>query len=269
MQNSEKLIEAAGGWDAVSVVFDVGANDGADFTPLARTNLDVRFVAVEPTPRLADALRRATVNLQNYTVVECAVATTEGQAEFHIIEGYNGGLNSLHSPRPLLFEHGVGEDVEDVQVVVRRLDSIADELDITHVDVLHVDTQGSDLDVLRSAGPLLETVKAGQVEVTVPQKRFYDDTPTPDDVAGFLWDAGFSIVAILPNDALGAEKNFIFARRSAGWTRVYRRLYPFLFRLAPVVHPVIALRVHVRHLRSRAAIRTRWRRIQGSLGRGA
>jgi FkbM family methyltransferase len=263
MGSGKRLIRAAGGWDAVSVVFDIGANDGADFLSLARLHPTVRFVAIEPTPSLAEALRQTAANLSNYTVVQCAVSTSEGQAEFHIIDGQNGGLNSLHSPQPYLFEHwAAGEAIENVQVSTKRLDRLAADLGIDHIDVLHVDTQGSDLDALRSAGSLLETVKAGVVEVTQPEHRLYGGTPTPDDVARFLWDADFSIVRILPNDSLGAEKNILFARQSSGWSALYHRLYPIMFAWPSVFHPLVTGYIYSRRLRRRVALRTRWRRFR-------
>ncbi len=91
-------MEAAGGWDAVTAIFDVGANDGSDSVRLASEHPEVVFVGIEPTPSLAESLREVTVLLPNYHVVECAVGTDGGVAEFNIIPGYAGGLNSLSRP---------------------------------------------------------------------------------------------------------------------------------------------------------------------------
>ena len=57
------------------------------------------------------------------------------------------------------------EVLERVRVPVRTLESLCDDLRVERIDVLHIDAQGADMDVLISAGRLLQTVRAGVVEV--------------------------------------------------------------------------------------------------------
>jgi FkbM family methyltransferase len=60
---------------------------------------------------------------------------------------------------------------------------------IERVDVIKLDTQGSELDVLRGAARSLETVIAVQTEVEF--NRMYEGQPLFDDVDRFLRDHGF------------------------------------------------------------------------------
>src|SRR5205814_6770701 len=124
-------------------------------------------VAVEPTPELARNLERASSALDNYTVVACAIGRTNGQATFKIRR--HSVHNSLEEiDKPSLTRAGVDlsayEVCDHAVVPVRTLHSLCDDLNIAGIDVLHVDTQGSDLEVLISAGELLQTVRAGVVE---------------------------------------------------------------------------------------------------------
>lgn len=152
MSSIERLIRRAGGPRAISTDFDVGAHDGADSLPLAERYTHIRFVAIEPTPDLAESLRSKSAHLANYTVVEAAVATEEGSRTLNAY-AERPALNSLNrldsSAAPVFGLQSPGPDSHQL-VSAQRLSTICDELGIPTIDVIHVDTQGSDLDVLHS-----------------------------------------------------------------------------------------------------------------------
>jgi FkbM family methyltransferase len=81
----------------MKVVVDVGANKGDFCLPLARLNPTVGFIAVEPIPSLARELEltKAKENLINLKIVECAIASESGQANFNISNEFDQGTSSL------------------------------------------------------------------------------------------------------------------------------------------------------------------------------
>lgn len=214
MAGMTRLIALAGGPASVRTVVDVGANDGADSLPSAEDFPEIRFVAVEPTPELAVALEEKSADLENYTVVACAIGLSDGDAHFHIRQ------SSVHNSIERVDEEsvravGIAPEAyavrERITVSMRRLDSLCRELDIGAIDVLHVDAQGSDLDVLVSTGELLSSVRAGVVEVG-RRLNLYANTTARREAIDFLVRHGFRIVEVAPNDKWNYEQNVVFVR---------------------------------------------------------
>jgi len=214
MAGIDRLIALAGGPASIRTVIDVGANDGADSLPYAHEYPQVRFVAVEPTPELAAALEKRSGHLENYTVVACAIGLSDGDAHFHLRQ------SSVHNSIDRVDEEsvkavGIPPEAyavrERITVSMRRLDSLCRELDIGAIDVLHVDAQGSDIDVLVSTGKLLSTVRAGVVEVG-RRLNLYANTTARREAIDLLVRHGFRIVEIAPNDKWNYEQNVFFVR---------------------------------------------------------
>jgi len=257
----DELIAIAGGPGTVRTVFDVGANDGADSLPLARAFPNIRFIAVEPTPELARKLKLESTDLHNYTVLACAVGRSDGVASLKIRR--KNVHNSLEDIDPSSVA-GVGRDVgefdvqKEITVPVRTLKSLCEELDVKAIDVLHVDAQGSDLDILISAGDLLETVEAGVVEAA-RRLHLYSNSVSRRRIVRFLTAHGFHIVRVSPNDRFNLEQNVFFARATdVHWTRM--RAVAKMAR-AEITHwtaPEAPLRWFL--FRARLALRARLRR---------
>ncbi len=123
------------------IYVEVGANDPKS---LSQTyfleKMGWRGVLVEPLPDLAEAQRR---ERRNSKVFELAVSAPEktGEADFHVA----GALSSL--------DRNVKDNSTDYGTVLRvkvvTLDSILEEGKIQRVDFLSVDTEGTEVDVLR------------------------------------------------------------------------------------------------------------------------
>jgi FkbM family methyltransferase len=258
----ERLIRRAGGPAKVSTVFDVGAWDGADSLPLAQRHPDVRFVAVEPTPDRAEALRQKSAVLPNYTVVEAAVASQEGSRTFNVFAGHED-LNSLHQLNHSAAPAFALQDAEpDSQVLVsaKRLSTICDELGIRTIDVLHIDTQGNDLDVLRSLDDdRLRAVRAGVIEVPY-RMRVYEASETADQARTTLQEMGFRVYRIeRVHPTWDGEHNYFFAPASP--FRLGRLPGGLDFRAHLLASELRARPVH--RLRGALAIRTRIRKASG------
>jgi FkbM family methyltransferase len=209
----ERLIAIAGGPAEVRTVFDVGANDGAVSLAVAARQPAIRFVAVEPTPALAEQLRAASTSLPNFDVVECAIAAEPGERLLNVMP--YSVLNSLEPVNERELER-VGVNPagytaqERVPVSVRRLEDVCEELGVDRIDVLHVDAQGTDLEVLQSAGALLATVRAGAVEVG-RRINVYANTVSRSRFVDYLHGEGFRIVDVVPNDYGNLEQDLLFA----------------------------------------------------------
>ncbi len=145
------------------------------------------------------------------------MASEEGSRTLNVLSE-NHGLNSLNElDRSIAPELGLSRSEPDRRevVVARRLSSICDELGIPTVDVIHIDTQGSDLDVLRSLDQhRLRTVRVGAVEAS-RRLRMYDTSEDGRHVRSVLAALGFRVFRIdYAHPTLDGEHDYFFVRSS-------------------------------------------------------
>lgn len=149
-----------------TAVLDVGARWGAEgawyrISPLARV------VGFEPDRTECDRLNRLASPGGGERFYPVALGETEGPATLHITE--EPGCSSLLAPNeeaitryPLL---RVMTPRRSVEVSLRRLDTWAREEGCDEASFIKVDTQGTELSILRGAGELLDTCLGVEAEV--------------------------------------------------------------------------------------------------------
>lgn len=184
-------------------LFDVGAHWGQDSLHIARDHSDVTVYAFEPTPELAERLRRESKNFSSrYHIFEHAISDYDGESEFHLVVGDTGSasLNSFSDGLDKSWPGRTDFVVRDtIKVPVYRLDTWLEQFapDITEIHHLHIDAQGSDLAVLKGLGDKLKIVESGVVEVPqAPELRLYKGQHTKQEALVFLEQNGFKIKEI-------------------------------------------------------------------------
>lgn len=180
------------------IIFDVGANDGSSFLDVALLLKWVKVYAFEPTPYLVKLLEEKSRLQENYKIVPAAVGVLPGRTEFKIAGQSDWGCSSL-----LDFSEGLETTwpgrtdfkvTEIIDVEVIRLDSFMATNNIHRIDFLHIDTQGTDLMILKSLGEFLERVNSGVVEVPhTPEVMLYKNQHTKEEMLKFLEENNFKV----------------------------------------------------------------------------
>lgn len=196
------------------IIFDVGANNGNSFLPAARWFKWWQVYAFEPTPELVELLRGRADGMRNYQIIRNAVSDVPGKATFNVDGLEDWGCSSLlefnEARRTTWSDRHDLEVTHRIEVEVIRLDQFISQNGITRIDFLHVDTQGSDLRVLRSLGGRIGIVRQGVMEVPVsPELKLYKDQHSKDEAIAFLEQAGFEVVRV---DVAENEANVFFRR---------------------------------------------------------
>lgn len=128
-------------------VFDIGANVGF-YTVLAAKRVGTHgdVTAFEPLPRNIDFLRQHVDlnNLTNVTVVQAAVAESDGTNRFSTFEGFLEG-------------HLVDEGGIEVETV--SLDAFVESGTGRSPDVMKIDVEGAELEVLKGASDVLASAR--------------------------------------------------------------------------------------------------------------
>ena len=159
------------GADASSrAVLDVGSNIGISALYFLTRNHDCRVWLYEPVPQNVERLRHNLAGYEDrYAVQEVAIAEREGRAEFGVEDsGRYGGIGVKTASTIEVACVGINQALEQVLESVPVL------------DVLKIDTEGSELAILRAIRPdLLRRVRCAYLELA----RRPESAPEPFDAS--------------------------------------------------------------------------------------
>ena len=169
-------------------VVDIGANpiDGdPPYKDMLRQRI-CRVIGFDPHPDVLNPLNAAKSDLETY------LPYAVGDGGSHTLRVCRGiGFASLLQPDEKVLTHfplfsELGKVVNEIQLVTRRLDDIAE---ISELDLLKIDIQGSELSVFRNGRERLSKAMAIHTEISfVP---LYKDQPVFGEVSLELRSLGF------------------------------------------------------------------------------
>jgi FkbM family methyltransferase len=145
-----------------AVVVQIGANDGVSGDPLAAAFSKSRWsgLLVEPVPYLYEKLVAHYRNRRGVRIERAAVSTSEGEAPLYRLRTVPGEspewFNQLATlDREVLLKHRssipeIDSLIVEERVPTVRLDTVLARHGISTIDFLVIDTEGHDLEVLRS-----------------------------------------------------------------------------------------------------------------------
>jgi FkbM family methyltransferase len=181
----------------VNCVIDVGAHEGEYAKRLRDGGYEGRIVSFEPVPRAFAELERVAAADSDWHVHRLALGRKEGVTTMNAVPGT---LSSLRPPT----EFGARRykrlrDPEPVEVQVRRLDSMLDEV-LQGLErprpYLKLDTQGFDLDAFTGTGDRISEFVGMQSELALMQ--IYEGMPRLPEALGTYEEAGFDVAAMYP-----------------------------------------------------------------------
>lgn len=153
-------------------VVHVGLNDGYEIQFYEKMGL--RVMGFEPLPREAEICRR---KHPNAVIHQTPLGSEPKQARLHVPESGTGGASLLRPLEPLAYT---------LDVQLWRLN----EFPLEGYDCLVVDTQGTELDVLKGAGDKLQQFKCLVVEGSAVPHLYEGELPA-SEIVEFLKERGF------------------------------------------------------------------------------
>jgi FkbM family methyltransferase len=196
-------------------VIHVGAHTGQERNLYAQYKLAALWI--EPIPELFAVLQQNLVGFPLQRAVNCLVTDRDGaRYPFHITSNA-GGSSSIFS---LALHEDIWPDVKETATITLTSKTLptllADEqLDLSSYDVLVMDTQGSELLVLKGAESIVDRFKFIKTEVA--DFRAYDGGCQLEEVESFMQRLGFfelarKTIALHPSG--GGYYDIVYKRRS-------------------------------------------------------
>jgi FkbM family methyltransferase len=176
---------------------DIGARGGPmpQLVPLAPFS---HYYACEPDTKeiqtLASRLKE-TASWQGITLMPEAISSLEGPATLYLTK--QPGLSSLLKPNDAIVNRYYRTDefriLSTISIPTIRLDDAAERYGFRDASFLKLDTQGSELDILKSGRELLQQGGLVGLYVEVEFHPFYTGQPLFSEVDGYLQSFGFSL----------------------------------------------------------------------------
>ncbi len=149
------------------IIFDIGANDGSSIKRFQKRFPGSNIYSFEPTEFLFNKIK-ANVRSDEIKIYNKAVGDIDGQKDF-----FQYGYHEVNSFYPMIenskYKYQRTKNEEDREKVskveVTTLDTFVKKNKITEIDLLKIDTQGSEADVLKGAESLLNSKKINVIEL--------------------------------------------------------------------------------------------------------
>jgi len=174
------------------ILYDIGAHTGAFTRNFLKTHKNVISYMFEANPKLFKPKDLS----EHYWFNTVLSNLNDNEVSFYY---RNGTGDSYYKEIDLTQAYTDPEKYSILKLKTKRLDSF----DIPLPDVIKIDTQGSELDILRGCDDILKNCQTIYCEIPAPKKTYNQGAPSYKDYIDFFTQAGFK------NQILEKEK---FAR---------------------------------------------------------
>jgi len=195
--------------DHKGVFCDVGAHDGLSFSNTAFFELELGWtgICMEPHPEVFEQL----VGNRRCVCLNEAAYHREGVVPFLVNEGFTEMLSGIaeaydprHRERIALEQQLKGGQGHLIQVPARRLQSVFDQLKLTTIDYLSIDTEGSEWQVIQ--GIDFDRVRIHVIGFEVN----YENSDAHQAITRHLSANGYYMMARIEADAIFIHKEARF-----------------------------------------------------------
>ena len=190
------------------IIVEAGAYIGDDTRAMSRQWPDGFIHAFEPVPAIYSKLVRNVSRCPNVHCYPMALAKESGFVPIFVSNGESKASSSLLRPKDHSRVHPrtVFHEMQPIESIT--LDDWKDRYNIPKVDFLWLDTQGTELEIMKSAPRVLREVSVIYSEVSL--KEMYEGASLYDELREWLKSQGFSIKReALPWEDMG---NVLFVR---------------------------------------------------------
>ncbi len=179
----------------ISLVLDIGANEGQYAQSIRQEGYKNYIISFEPIQDIFNSLNRKTQVDSRWNVMNIAIGDFDGYAEINI-SSFSQVSSILSATGLAGTDYWKGQHKQKVQV--RQLDSLIDEINVhNHRIFLKIDTQGFESKVLKGCQNLLKK-HVILIEIELSIREFYSDEKLLPDMYMHIRDMGFELISMAP-----------------------------------------------------------------------
>ena len=168
------------------IIVEAGAQFGEDTQWMSQAWPEGHIYAFEPTPASFVELQKVASQLHNITAVHLALSNKKGEFPFYVA----GGTSSLLKPQDSFNADYFHTDIDHpIRVPVVLLDEWAHENNVSAIDFMWLDMEGSELNALQGGINILKTVKLIYTEVNL--QHFWENCVMYDELTTWMNEHGF------------------------------------------------------------------------------
>jgi FkbM family methyltransferase len=182
-----------------SIILDVGANRGQFALEILEIVSDIKIYSFEPVPDAYEDLKLLSEQHRQIIPFQQAITMQKGEADFFVMASDVG--SSLLEPLPNQPSQWLTLDQKISVETVRIDDFFQDHILGNNITLLKSDAQGSDLDVILSAGKFLNPQFIQSILIEVGFSNFYSDQQSYYDIFSTLENAGYRMAWMYPHRA--------------------------------------------------------------------
>lgn len=171
------------------VILDIGSRDLGQSIEFNSVFDSAQIYAFEPNPAQFQICLDLSKNYSNIRVEQKAISDVNGHLDFYVTHG-NVGASSLLEPIDVPF--GTTNQFSKISVDSIRLDGWLKDNGIDKVDIMWLDTQGVELNALKSMGEELRKVKFIHCEAA--EIAYYKGHLLKRELEEFLVTMGFDLI---------------------------------------------------------------------------
>ena len=211
---------------------DIGANDGITFsnTWTLETARGWTGICIEPMPRIFAELSTH----RKCICVKGCVASTPGLREFtqvtgpaHMLSGLSDKIDKAHVARIERESRHGGGPIEKITVACWTFNALMEEHKVRHIDYCSIDTEGCELEILKS----IDFARFGANCYTV------EDNDGVEQLSLFMESKGYRMVEKLGDDVVFVSREHLKKIKPIGLLRTGERSRRFLRRAVRRILP--------------------------------
>jgi len=179
------------------LIFDIGAHHGVTTKTYKRLFPESIIYSFEPDPESFSILNKEYKDFDNIYPFQIALSDFDGVGKLNINEF--SPANSLLESDSRSIDYWVDNiynTKKSIEVTTRSLDSFCNEHNISKINILKIDVQGSELAVLRGASQLLSKHAIGLIYTEVILVPTYQNQTLFHELNGFLYNYGYDLFGI-------------------------------------------------------------------------
>ena len=198
----------------IAGVIDVGAHKGEFASAVSQLLPSAKIISFEPQPECYSALNERMKNAEGFSSKNLALGAGEARMTLHRSR-FTKSSSLLEMGGRHLEEFPWTARGEDESVSVARLDQVIESDWIVRPCMLKIDVQGFELEVLKGAGSLLNSIDMVVVETSICS--LYENDSSFDDVYSFMVENGFGYSGSVdqlcsPIDGRPLQQDSVFER---------------------------------------------------------